>query len=76
MAKLKNIRKKEGTCHCPVTFFKNGPFSASFSLFSSFQQLTENMFIIKFRRGLDSNRGPLVSEDTALLTEPQQFLTP
>ena len=27
---------------------KNGPFSASFSLFSSFQQFKGKMFIIKF----------------------------
>ena len=41
------------------------------SLFSSFQQLTENIKFIKFRRWLDSNRGPLASEATALPSEPQ-----
>ena len=42
-----------------------------FVFFSSFQQLTENMFVIKFRRWLDSNRGPLASEASAFPTEPQ-----
>ena len=32
----------------PKELFLNVPFLASFSLFSSFQQLTENMFIIIF----------------------------
>ena len=40
-------------------------------LFFVFQQLTVNTFIIKFRRWLDSNRGPLALEATVLPTEPQ-----
>ena len=55
-------------------FYKNWPFPASFlSLFSAFQQLTVNMFIIRFCRWLDSNCRPLASEATALPTEPQPF---
>ena len=42
------------------------PFRASFSLFSS-----SNNVQYKFCRWLDSNWGPLVSEVTALPTEPQ-----
>ena len=53
------------------TNFKNGPFPASFSLFLSVRPFKVNMFIIKFRRWLDSNRGPLALEATALPTEPQ-----
>ena len=45
-----------------------------FSLFSSFQQLTVNMFIIKSCRWLELNRGHLVLEATALPTEPQPLL--
>ena len=55
-----------------VILFKNGPSPASFSLFTSFQYTfdSKQMFnIIKF--SLDSNRGPLVLEATALPTEPQ-----
>ena len=37
----------------------------------SFQQLTANMFILKFCQWLDSNGGPLVLAVTALPTEPQ-----
>ena len=37
----------------------------------SFQQLTVKMWIIKFCRWLDSNRGYLVSKAIALPTEPQ-----
>ena len=51
--------------------FKNGPFPASFSLFSSFQYSWQWIFNIKFCWWLDSNRGPLESEATALPTEPQ-----
>ena len=40
-------------------------------LFLSFQHLTENMLVIKFRQRLDSNYGPLVLAATALLTEPE-----
>ena len=56
-------------------FIKIGQCPATFSLFSSFQQLTVNMFIIKSCQWLDSNRGPLVSEATALPTEPQPHPT-
>ena len=55
---------------CQVFFKKIGPFPACF-LSSNFQQLTENMLIIKFCRLLDSNRGPLTFEATTLPTEPQ-----
>ena len=34
-------------------------------------QLTENKCSIKICRRLDSNRGPMISEATALPTEPQ-----
>ena len=40
-------------------------------LFLSFQQLTVNFFIIKFCWWLDSNRGHLVLEATALPTKAQ-----
>ena len=40
-------------------------------LCSSFQQLTVNIFIVKFCQLLDLNRGPMVSEATTLSTEPQ-----
>ena len=62
-----------------VNSIKNGPYLASFSLFSSFQSTVDSkqMFSININpcRWLDSNRGPLVSEGTALPTEPQP-LTP
>ena len=60
-----------------MVFFKNGLFPASFSfLFSSFQYNTIHLTVnnncsTKICRCLDSNRGPLVSEATALPTEPQ-----
>ena len=61
----------------PLTFgiIKLGHSRLLFSLFSSFQQLTVNMFIIKSCRWLNSNCGPLVSEATALPTEPQPLPT-
>ena len=40
-------------------------------LFPSFQQLTVNIFNIKFCRWLNTNRGSLVLEATALPSEPQ-----
>ena len=54
-------------------FFKKiGPFPASFSLFSYFQYTVDKFSIlINFCQWLDSNRGPLASEATALPTEPQ-----
>ena len=51
-----------------VIFLKDGPLLASFSLFSSFLLYS---WLIKLCRCLDSNRGSLVSEATALPTEPQ-----
>ena len=60
---------------CGLFFFKkNWPFPASFFFISSFQYTVDSkqMFNInKFCQWLDSNRGPLVSEATALPTEPQ-----
>ena len=57
-----------------VICFLNGPYPASFSLFSSFQYKVDSqqMFNINifFCQWLDSNRGPLISEVTAR-TEPQ-----
>ena len=60
-----------------IFFLTSGPFPASFyDWFSSFQYnwyLTSKQRNVqyKFCRWLDSNRGPLVSEPTALPTEPQ-----
>ena len=54
--------------HTTTTVFLNQPAPASFSLFSSFQY--------KVCRWLDSNRGPLVSEATAMLSEPQPQTLP
>ena len=54
---------------------KNWPFPASFSLFLSFQYTVDSkqMFnlYINFCRWLDLNHRPLVSEATALPTQPQ-----
>ena len=56
-------------------FLKNGPYLASFSLFLSFQNsvYSKQMFNINinFCQWLDLYRGHLVSEATALPTEPQ-----
>ena len=52
-------------------FIKNGPFPASFSLFLSLQYSCGIQMFNKFCRWLDSNRGPMVLEATALQTEPQ-----
>ena len=66
------IRHQLKALHMRAHFFcKNGPFPASISLFSSFQQLTENVFIENFCCCLDSNCGPLASEATVLPTDPQ-----
>ena len=58
-----------------LVFLKNGPFPSSFSLFLSFQYTVDSKQIfnkyIYFCQWLDSNRGPLVLEATALPTEPQ-----
>ena len=62
----------------PIFCFLNKKWAITglfFSLFSSFQQLIVNMFIIKSCRWLDLNYGPLVSEVTALPTEPQPLPT-
>ena len=52
-------------------FYKLAIPCLSFSLRSCFQQLTVNIFKIKFSLRLDSNCGPLVSEATFLPNEPQ-----
>ena len=58
-----------------IFIFLNCPFTASFSLFSSFQylQLTVNkkMSDLKVRRWLDLNLGPQALETITLPTEPQ-----
>ena len=55
----------------PFIVFLNGPFPASFSLFSSFQYTVDSKQMFNnFCRWLDWNLGPLVSEVTALPTEP------
>ena len=53
-------------------FFFKWPFPASYSLFSSlFTADNKQMFYIKVCKGLDSNGGYLVPEETALPTKPQ-----
>ena len=52
-------------------FKKNGPFLASFSLFSSFQCTVDSKQMFNINKWLDSNCRPLVSEATPLPTEPQ-----
>ena len=57
--------------HCHSSFLKNGPCPASFYFICMFSiKLMVNQWMT-FRRWLDSNRGPLVLEATALPTEPQ-----
>ena len=51
----------------PRFFLKNGPFPASFSLFSSFQYSWQEMLNIIFCRRLESNCGPLESEAIDIL---------
>ena len=52
--------------------FLNGPFPASFSLFSSFQHIFKIQLIVnKICQILDLNPGFLVSDAAALPTEPQ-----
>ena len=53
------------------SFFKNGPFPASFSLFSSFQYSWQLTMFNKTSPMTGLNRGPLVSEATPLPTEPK-----
>ena len=61
-----------GRQNCCDFLFLNGPFPASFSLFSSFQYTVDSKQIFnKFCRRLDSNLQPLVLEATALQTEAQ-----
>ena len=86
--KAKMKKKRPGMVHfspnAATTFEKsgfsfnvlNGPFPASSNFILSFQYSTvdcKQMFYIKFCQRLDSNRGHLVSETTALPTEPQQL---
>ena len=54
----------------PQPVLNNWAIPTLFSLFSSFQQLTVRMFIKKWH-WWDLNRGPLISEATAVPTEPQ-----
>ena len=57
-----------------IDLLLNGPFLASFPLFFVFSlQLTVNIVQYKFCQWLDSNRGPLVWETTALPTEPRHY---
>ena len=75
----KKINKQGGNIshlYCrPHSFFKKWAIPASFSLFSSFQCSWQadrkQMFHLKVCRWPDSNCGSLVSEATALPTEPQ-----
>ena len=66
---------KTPTLGTKINSFLMGHSLPLFSLFSSFQQLTVNMFIIKHGQWLDSNWGPLVSEATTLPTLPQLLPT-
>ena len=55
-----------------IFFLKNGPFPASFSLFSSFLQTVNSKHMFnKSCRWLNLNPGPLVLEATTLPTAPQ-----
>ena len=51
--------------------FFNGPFPASFSVCSSFQNSWQYWLNTNFLQWLDSNHGPLESEAIALPSEPQ-----
>ena len=59
----------------PTFFFKkmghSGLFFFYFRLFNTIQLTVDNKCSIKFCRCLESNRGPLIPEATALPTEPQ-----
>ena len=61
-----------------IIFFKKiGPFPASFSLnFGPFNKVKSKYDYLKFCRWLDLNCRPLVSEATALPTEPQPLPIP
>ena len=61
---------EEYSVHYPVAVFQ-----MCISLFSSFQQLTVIMFIIKCWQWQYSNHGSLVLEATRLATEPQPLPT-
>ena len=65
------IKSKKASPLVNQCFLKLGHSRPLCSLFSSFQQLTENLFIIKSCQWLDSNCGTLVSEATILPSEPQ-----
>ena len=56
-----------------LIFLRNGPFPASLFLISPLQQLTANLFIVKFWWWMDLKNGPLVSEATTLPTERQSL---
>ena len=63
-------------CHIKLSTCFNVPFPTSFSLFLSFLITIPRKYgFNKSCRWLDSNRGPLVSEATALSTEPQPLST-
>ena len=68
---VQTVTEKSEKTGVAIIFKKLGHSRSLFSLFSSFLQLTVNMFIVKSCWWLDSNRRPLVSEPTALPTEPQ-----
>ena len=57
--------------HFSVLSKKFGPFQASFFLYFVFSTVNRKYVHCKILRWLDSNRGPLVLEATALPTEPQ-----
>ena len=64
--------KEEKTNSTDLLFFIKGAVPGlSFFFFVFFKQLTISMFISKVGRWLDTKRGPLVMEETALPTEPQ-----
>ena len=82
---LNNGSSQEGSClstqkvvsgfdsgwyYLDVFYIKNGPFPGLFYLYIRLLQLTVNVKY-KFCQRLDSKCGPLVSEATALPTEPK-----
>ena len=66
---LKYFKNCQILSHC--FFKKNGPFPASFSSFSSFQNSWQLVFNINFCGWMDLNHRPLELEETAIPTEPQ-----
>ena len=70
-SRRESFHRTVGAC-----FFKKMAITGLFYyLFSSLKQLTVNMFTIKLCWCLDLNRGSLVSEATALTTQPQPLPT-